>query len=177
MPCDWSASRCLGLALALSFGAPVTRLVAQSCNAPCSLTVNAASLTPTDVLRLSLSSSSVSFTAPVEADYTAAFKAANGPTVTAKANRAFHVTVDASSSTFGYSGALTNPGKPASDLQWATASGGPFSNNVGTAATLFSGSSGTAGTAQAIFFRTNLSYAVDRPGSYTLTVRYTLSAP
>ena len=85
--------------------------------------------------------------------------------------------VDAAASTFGYSGSFTNPNKPASDLTWATASGGPFSSNAGTAATLLSGSIGTSGTSQTIFFRTTLSYAVDPPGSYTLTVRYTLSAP
>lgn len=145
---------------------------------PCSFTLNV-SLTPSNVLRLTLSTTSTTFATPAEADYTTGYIAANGPTATAKANRAYHVAVDATAATWTYTpvGGLPDPQKPASDLNWATTVGGPFSNNVSTSATLFSGASGTSGTVQAIFFRANLSYVVDRPGTYALTVRYTLSAP
>jgi len=145
---------------------------------PCSFTLNV-SLTPSNVLRLTLSSTSTTFSTPVEADYTAGYIAAAGPTATAKANRAYLVTVDATTSTWAYAsfGGLTNPSKPASDLKWATTVGGSFTNNVGSSATLLSGAGGTSGTAQSVFFRAALAYSVDRPGTYTLTVRYTLSAP
>ena len=149
-------------------------LAAQCSGASCTITVQ---MPVSDVLRLTLSVVTTSLGTPVDADYTAGFIAAAGPTATAKANRAFTVSVDATSATFGYSGSFTNPNKPASHLTWATTAGGPFTRNAGTAATLASGSSGTAGTAQAIFFRTLVTYAADPPGSYSLTVRYTLSAP
>ena len=149
-------------------------LQAQCAGASCTITVQ---MPVSDVFRLTLTSASTNLGTPVDADYTAGYVASTGPTVTAKVNRAYTVAVDATAATFGYSGSFTNPNKPASDLTWATASGGPFSSNAGTAATLVSGSSGTSGTSQTIFFRTTLSYAVDPPGSYTLTVRYTLSAP
>jgi hypothetical protein len=180
-------SRPLGWRLAgaiLLLGLPHPRdLAAQtSCTfsntVPCSFTLNV-SLTPSDVLRLTLSSTATTFAAPVEADYTAGYVAAAGPAATAKANRAFHVTVDATAPTWAYVpvGGLANPNKPASNLRWATTAGGPFTSNAGTPATLFSGGAGTPGTTQAIFYRADLGYSVDRPGTYTLTVRYTLSAP
>lgn len=145
---------------------------------PCSFTPNV-SLTPASVLRLTLSATSTTFSTPVEVDYTAGFVAAAGPTATAKANRAYSVTVDATTAVWVYTpaGGLADPSKPASDLKWATTVGGAFTHNVGTSATLLSGAGGTAGTTQAIFFRASLSYTVDRPGTYSLTVRYTLSAP
>jgi hypothetical protein len=147
-------------------------------NGSCSIPSMSVSLTPNYVARLTLSSTSTGF-APVAADYTAGYVAAAGPTVTAKVNAAYHVTVDATTATFSYApvGGLTNPNKPASDLTWATTVGGLYTRNAGTSATLLSGSPGTSGTAQAIFFRARLSYSVDQPGTYALTVRYTLSAP
>ena len=171
----------MGILLPLLISGP---LVAQSLsctfgnNGTCSISSMAVSLTPNYIARLTLTSTSTSF-APVAADFAAGYVAAAGPTVTAKVNAAYHVTVDATAATFSYApvGGLTNPNKPASDLTWATTVGGLYTRNVGTSGTLLSGSPGTSGTGQAIFFRAKLSYSVDQPGTYALTVRYTLSAP
>ena len=162
------------LAAAAMWPAACRPLAAQCVGASCTITVQ---MPVSDVLRLTLSAVTTSLGTPVEADYTAGYVASTGPTATAKANRAYTVTVDATSANFTYSGSLTDPVKPASTLTWATTSGGPFTHNAGTAAALFTGSTGTSGTSQGIFFRTTVSYAVDRPGTYRLTVRYTLSAP
>jgi len=162
------------LAAAAMWPAACRPLAAQCVGASCTITVQ---MPVSDVLRLTLSAVTTSLGTPVEADYTAGYVASTGPTATAKANRAYTVTVDATSANFTYSGSLTDPVKPASTLTWPTTSGGPFTHNPGTSAALFTGSTGTSGTSQGIFFRTTVSYAADRPGTYTLTVRYTLSAP
>jgi hypothetical protein len=174
--------RLAGAILLLALPHPRELAAQTSCTfsntVPCSFTLNV-SLTPSDVLRLTLSSTATAFAAPVEADYTAGYITASGPTATAKANRAYRVTVDSPAATWTYTpvGGLTDPGKAASDLSWATTAGGTFATSAGAAATLLSGAGGTAGTAQPIYFRARLNYATDRPGTYTLTVRYTLSAP
>ena len=173
------------LLLALLSGLVARPLSAQlSCSftnsTPCSLTLNV-SLTPTDVLRLTVSTTSSNLGTPVESDYTAGFLAANGPSVTVKANRAFHVALKAGGATFGYTpvGGLTNPNKPASDLKWGLTAGGSFTGLTTSDVTAFSGSASptTAGTVQAMFYRTSLAYGTDKPGSYSLSVIFTLSAP
>ena len=81
----------------------------------------------------------------------------------------FKVQVDAATPNFNI------VSKPASDLTWGTVSG-TYPNNVGTPASLIS-SGASNGTSQQIFFRTIWNFANSPPGSYSLTVRYTISAP
>jgi hypothetical protein len=166
-------------------------MMAQDCTLPnppgttCTVSL-ATSATVLDVLHLNLSTITLDLLTPTEADYTAGFKDATAhPTATVKANRAWAVTVGPHSGAteFGFSGTLTNPHKTASDLVWAKTAGGlgsPFSN-LGASATLSSSSIGTDGitasSKQDIFFRTKWFWASDVPGTYSLTVDFTLSAP
>ena len=133
-----------------------------------------------DVLRLTLSTASVGLGTPALADFTAGHRDVTGAaaTATAKANRAFRVQVVGGSSNFSYSGSLPNPSKPASDLKWATTQGGLTTTTftMGTTATLIN-STATAPTSQSIFFRTLWLFNRDVPGSYSLIVSFTLSAP
>src|SRR5207247_1838280 len=66
--------------------------------------------------------------------------------------------------------------RPAADLQWGTAVGGPFAAWSVTPATAKSGSA-TAGTPTSIFFQTMYSWGLDTPGAYSLPVVFTLLAP
>jgi hypothetical protein len=157
-------------------------LVGQtSCNfgtsGSCNLSLGI-SLTPTDVLRLTLSATSTNLGTPVESDYTAGFRAATGPSVTVKANRSYHVAIKANTATFGYTpvGGLSNPNKPAGDLQWGLTAAGTFTALATSDITAINGTA-TAGSVQSMFYRTSLAYATDKPGTYTLTVLFTLSAP
>jgi hypothetical protein len=143
----------------------------------CTVT-HTASATVNDVMRLTLSTGTTDLGTPLEADYTAGFKNATGPTATVKSNRSWKVTVVGNASNFSYTGNLTNPNKPASDLLWGTTAG-TYGSNMGTSAQLASGTTGTAGaTPQAqIFFQTKYNWATDVPGSYSLVVNFTLATP
>jgi hypothetical protein len=142
---------------------------------PCSLN-DTAKVTVATVLRLSLSSSATSLTAPVEAAYDAGFQLDNGPVATVKANRGWTLKVSANAATWTAANGA-RAGKPASELLWSTSSGGTYTGLTTSPATFSSAATGNAGLAQPVFYKTLWSYANDTPGDYSLVVVYTLSAP
>lgn len=133
-----------------------------------------------DVMRLSVSQTSVSLGAPTIADFTAGYRDINGAAavVTVKANRAFQVQLVGTTSTFAYSGTFANPVKPASDLTWATSQAG-LSSSGNTAATslTFIDQSASGSANQSLFLRTMWSFARDVPGTYSIVLSLTISAP
>jgi hypothetical protein len=165
-----------GAVAALLVAGPSAAAAQATCTGnPCSVQVTA-SATVNDVLRLTLSGASTSLGTPSETDYDAGYKDVAGPTASVKSNRPWHVDIAGAAATFSYTGALTNPNKPATDLQWGT-SAGTYGNNMGSAAVLLNGATGTGSASQAIFFRTLWSWATDVPGSYSLIINFTLAAP
>lgn len=176
--------RSLGVLLGLVLPA---RAAAQTCTASsppaspwtCAVSTST-SLTIGDVMQLALSSAATALTAPAVADYDAGFVADNGPTATVKSNRAWRLQISAAAAT--WTAANTEPGvtaraaKPAGDLQWGTAGGGPFTP-LAVAATTSASGSATATTTADYFFRTVYDWTVDTPGAYSLTVVFTLVAP
>jgi hypothetical protein len=159
---------------ALLFGAQ--SLSAQSCNvAPSCAVSNTASATVNIVAQLTLNTTTTDLGTPTQADYIAGHKDAAGPTATVLANTAWHVAVVGNTGTFSCTGAGCRATKPASDLLWGTVSG-TYPNTALASATLFSGT-GTAGSNQQTFFRTNWNLVNDTPGTYSLVVNYTLSEP
>jgi hypothetical protein len=133
----------------------------------------------TDILRLSLSVPSVVLGTPSDVDFSAGFRDVPGSAVdvTVKANHPFSLQMAGLSPTFNYSGSMANPLKPASHLLWATSAAGltgtPYT--MATPATLFSG--GATSITQSLYFRTLWNFATDVPGTYSLTISFTLSAP
>jgi hypothetical protein len=97
--------------------------------------------------------------------------------VSAKSNRAFTVQLSGVTPTFSYSGSLPNPSKSASDLLWATSAGAlsTTTSHLGATTTLLSQGAGSIMTP--LFFRTLWSFVNDVPGTYSLAIRFTLSAP
>lgn len=174
------------LPLAVALAVPA-RALAQTCTAqappatPWTCTVStSAALTIGDVLQLTLSSTTTTLTAPSSADYDAGFVLNTGPTATVRGNRAWRLQISAATATWGATN--TQPGvsawtnKPAGDLLWSTAAGGPFTALSTTPATVTSGNA-SAGTGSSFFFRTAYSWALDTPGAYSLAVVFTLVAP
>jgi opacity protein-like surface antigen len=160
---------------------------AQSCTTPnatgtaCAtpITLNM-SMPVADVMRLTLSGTTTALGAPDGAAYTAGYRDAAGPTVTVKANRAYRVQVLGATANFTYTGSLTNPNKPRTDLMWGTVAGA-YPNGAGAAATLLSGLAAPAPSvsapSQQIFLRTLWTYAAGVPGTYSLVLNFTLAAP
>ena len=96
--------------------------------------------------------------------------ATTGPSYTVQANRNWKVQINAAAASF------TGPSaKPAGDLSWST--GGAYTPLTTTAVDLSSGTA-TAGSAPVgILYKTAYNFAADTPGSYSLSVIFTLVAP
>lgn len=153
--------------------------------AACALSFTMA-MTVNKTVRLEASSSSLALVSgdASAADYAAGFKTAGTLTVTARANTGVVVTMAAATTNFSYSGSASPaPTKAASTLQYSTdgfatsgiavtTSGGPIIPSTGT---LNAGA--TSGTSKTVSFRTGLQWAADPPGTYTLTLNLTITAP
>ena len=66
--------------------------------------------------------------------------------------------------------------KPAADLQWGLSATGPFTDLATATATLGTGAA-TAGQAINLYVRARYSWTADTPGSYSLPVQLTITAP
>ena len=144
-----------------------------SCTGNGCFTSNTGTLTVGDVMQLDLSSVSTNLGTPVLADFNAGSILSTGPTATVWSNRAYRVTVDAPSD-FVYTGSLAGT-KVKGDLQWKTT--GAFASLTTSAADAYAGTSHNGTASAAIQYKTLLAYANDKPGSYALLVKFTLTAP
>lgn len=157
------------LAQCTAAGAPA------SCSVPGSVTMTAGR-----VIRLQLSATSTTLTAPTLAHFDAGLNTSAGPTLTVSANASWRLYLR--SSTALWSAVTTSPGaparadKPAGDLRWSTNAGGPFVALTTTDANLLSGSA-TAAAASTLYFETLYSWALDTPGDYDLTLVLSLTSP
>jgi hypothetical protein len=165
----------LTLALLLG-GATVGR--AQSCTGnPCSVT-NTASVTVGTVLRLTLSSTTTSLTAPDETSYNNGFQDdLSALTATVKANRGWTMSIKSGAANWTASGAGARAAKPAGDLEWSTSGGAPFNALTTSNASIGTSASGTAGAVRTVSYRTLWDYTLDTPGTYSLDVVFTVTAP
>lgn len=158
-------------------------LAAQLCstangvaNASCSVNV-ASSLTIPILIRLTIDDTSTTLVAPTAADYTAGqtTTGATGPVVTIKTNNNWTLLVAATSALWtGTGGARAN--KPVGDLLWATTSGGSYAAMTTSNATVSFGTRGSSNVTT-LFYKTNWNWTLDTPGTYTLTVIFTATAP
>jgi len=132
------------------------------------------------VMQLSLNSSSTALTPPTSGDYDAGYRADVGPVATARANQAWRLQVAAQAATWtatnSVPGSIARANKPAADLTWSTAVNGSFAGLSTTGVQAGSGSA-SAGTAVSLFYRTLYAYSLDTPGSYSLTVVFTMFSP
>ena len=165
----------VAIAAAAVLTAVASPLSAQvlSCTGNGCFTSNTGTLTVNDVMQLDLSGVSTNLGTPVLADFNAGFILSTGPTAQVWSNRAYRVTVEAPSD-FVYTGSLAGS-KVKGDLQWKTTGG--FADMTTGAVDAYAGTSNNGGVSAAIQYKTKLSYANDKPGSYALLVKFTLAAP
>ncbi|HEX2693561.1 MAG TPA: hypothetical protein VHL12_05895 [Gemmatimonadaceae bacterium] len=163
-------------------------VVSSNANAQCSgnaggcNTVNTASATVNALVKLGMSATTTSLSAPTadQVDVGATLADA-GPTFTIKANRSWTLNIRTSNATnFTYVG--TNGGiKPISDLTWSNAVAGTYVAISPSDALFLSGAAATNGTAAQVFFKTvwaaGFTQASNAPGTYSLPVVFSLSAP
>jgi hypothetical protein len=171
-------STLLGTVLALLTVHPVA---AQSCSAnPCSVN-NTVTATVGTILKLTLSSTATALT-PVVADYDLGhLDTPAALTASVKSNRAWNLSVAAATANWGASGGAW-ASKPAGDLYWTTDGISYFQLSTVAANVFGSLQSGVGGGANgpvvATFgYRSLWSYVNDTPGTYTMVVVYTVTAP
>ncbi len=150
---------------------------AGSCN-----TTNTASVTVNALVKLSMGTTTTSLTSPTadQVEVGAVIPDA-GPTFTIKANRSWTLNIKTTNaSLWTYAGPLVGT-KPISDLTWSNAAAGTFVGIGSTDALFLSGVSATNGTAAQAFFKTvwaaGFTQPSNVPGTYSLPVVFTLSAP
>jgi hypothetical protein len=150
---------------------------AGSCN-----TTNTASVTIGALVKLGMSASTTSLTSPT-ADQVdiGALVADVGPTFTIKANRSWTMNIKSGNATnWTYVG--SNAGvKSIADLTWSNAVAGTYAAITSSDAVFTSGASASGGTAAAAYFKTvypaGFTNAANAPGTYSLPVVFTLTAP
>jgi hypothetical protein len=178
-----NASRFLLAAIVLASFVRASQLDAQcSGNAGGCNTVNTASATVNALVKLGMSATTTSLSAPTadQVDIGATLADA-GPTFSIKANRSWTLNIRTSNATnFTYVGA--NAGvKPISDLTWSNAVAGTYVGISGSDALFLSGAAATNGTAAQVFFKTvwaaGFTQASNAPGTYSLPIVFSLSAP
>ena len=160
--------------------APV-RVSAQSCNASseglsggCSFNATLTAIIPF-MARLSSSTSTTSLGVLDNAALSSGTTVTTGPTVSAVANFAWSVSVKAGAASWSYDGTASDPQKPAADLRWRIADGALTAIST-TGAQVLSGAAGTSASAT-LTFSTLWPWLSSPPGTYTLPVTLTLTAP
>ena len=150
---------------------------AGTCN-----TTNTASVVVGALVKLGMSSATTSLTNPTADDVDAGNVIADaGPSFTIKANRSWTLKIKSqNAANWTYAG--SNSGvKPIGDLSWSTTSGGTFTAITNSDATFASGASASNGTAAQAFFKTSwlsdFTSASNAPGTYSLPIVFTLTAP
>jgi hypothetical protein len=150
---------------------------AGSCN-----TTNTASVSVNALVKLGMSATTTALTAPTADDIDAGAVIQNaGPSFTIKANRSWTLNIKTTNATiWTYAGSFAGT-KPISDLTWSNAAAGTYANMGTSDAVFLSGAGATNGAAAQAFFRTvwaaGFAQPSNAPGSYSLPVVFTLSAP
>ena len=178
-----NATRFLLAAMVLGTAIGVEQANAQcSGNAGSCNTTNTASVSVNALVKLGMSSATTSLTSPTADQVEVGANIADaGPSFTVKANRSWTLNIKTTNpANWTYVG--SNGGtKPVSDLTWSNAVAGSFVGIGSSDALFLSGAGATNGAAAQAFFRTvwaaGFTQPSNAPGTYSLPVVFTLSAP
>ncbi|MDQ8155307.1 MAG: hypothetical protein P3B98_11665 [Gemmatimonadota bacterium] len=141
------------------------------------------SMTMPSLMKLTLSGTAVTLTAPAAiSDFDASTGLSSttttGPTFSVRSNRSYRVQVHADAATFSHtapSGAATY-NKPIADVEYLIDGGTPVTLTT-SATDIGSGSAVSNSTAVQVAYKTAFDITKDQPGAYSLGVTFTLVAP
>ena len=171
------AATVLGSAMIVSQASAQCSGNAGSCN-----TTNTASVSVNALVKLGMSGTTTALTSPTADQVEVGASIADvGPSFTIKANRSWTLNLKTTNaSNWTYVGTLGGT-KPISDLTWSNAVAGTYVGISASDALFLSGASATNGTAAQVFFKTTwaagFTQPSNAPGTYSLPVVFTLSAP
>jgi hypothetical protein len=177
------ATRLLAAAMVLGTAIGASQANAQGCsgNAGSCNTTNTASVTVGALVKLTMSSATTTLTSPTADQVDLGTTIYNaGPTFTVKSNRGWTLKVKTTASpNWSYSG--TDGGvKPITDLTWANAVAGTYAAITTSDATVATGASSNGAPAE-VHFKTlwtnDFTAASNAPGTYSLPIVFTLTAP
>lgn len=132
------------------------------------------SATAPAILKLTLSQTTTTLTAPGEADFDAAagVNDLSSFTVNVKSNKTASATIHTAAANWTGPAGTT---KAIGDLRWSISGGAPFTALTGTGATVVASAKGDRG--ETISWNTLWHLATDEPGVYSLPVTFTLVVP
>jgi hypothetical protein len=136
----------------------------------------ALNVTITSVVRLSLLNSAIALGTATPAEFTAGFGTPVEVALSIRANSGWSISIAALSPVWSASPATAWQTKPVSDLSWGASPVGPFVDMSGAPATIQSGGA-TANTVIPLYLRARYGWANDSPGSYSLPLQITITAP
>jgi hypothetical protein len=150
---------------------------AGTCNA-----TNTAQVVIPALVKLDLGATTTSLTAPTADAVDAGTPVDNaGPTITIKSNRSWTLNLKSGRPQYWDFNSAAGTAKPISDLLWSATSGTGYAAITTTDAVLKSGASATGSGSASVYFRTlyNGGFAdpSNAPGTYSLPIVFTLSAP
>lgn len=133
-------------------------------------------LTISTVVRLSLPSATIALGTATPADFTAGFGTPLLVPLSIRANTGWTVSISATSTLWSATPAAARQNKPAADLQWGTATTGPFTDLSGSPVAIRAGTATAAATIP-LYVRSRYAWTLDKPGSYSLPLQLTITAP
>jgi hypothetical protein len=167
-------------ALAALVGAPPAGAQCVGINT-CNV-IHTVSVTVAALVKLDVGTSTTTLTSPTATDITNGASVPDpGPTLAITANRSWTLNIKSQNpTTWTYTGSAGGS-KPVGDLTWSTSSGGTFTALTATDVIFTSGATGVLAQAAQAFFRTSwaggFSSPSNAPGTYTLPIVFTLTAP
>jgi hypothetical protein len=112
---------------------------------------------------------------PGATDFSTGFSIAFGHTAVIKSNDTWQLLISSSQALWTAGGGGRSD-KPQTDLLWGLSSGGPFTAVTGSPVQMASGSA-TSATSVSIYYEVLWAWNLDIPGTYSLPVTLTISAP
>jgi hypothetical protein len=165
----------LAAALALVASTAQAQTVAATGN-PAAVTTYA-TVTVNTILRLTINDTSTAIGSPTEADFDAGFQDVGAAvTATVKSNRGWTLNIAGGAATWTGTGGASAT-KAVGDLRWRTGGAAPGTALTTSNVAINSGANGTGGTATNVSYDIVWTYASDTPGTYTLPVVFTATAP
>lgn len=133
-------------------------------------------LTVTTVVRVQIPSATLALGTATAAEFNAGFGTPILAPVNIRANLSWTLTLRSTAATWTGVGVQARANKPVGDLQWGTAVAGPFTDLTTANATIGTGAA-TGGAAVNLYLRTRYTWTLDTPGSYSLPLQLTITAP
>lgn len=125
------------------------------------------------------SSASTTLDPTTAAALTQGYQSQIGPKIEVSSNMPYRVEMQTFAANWTYTGTLSGSAKPASDLQWSTTLTGTYlSADVSRGVLPLSGNAAaTPNASQQVYYRILWAWDRARPGTYTIPVTFTLTAP